>query len=353
VMTPEFGAQSQLEKIDMLDFADAVAINKFDRQGAADAYRDVCKQVQRNREAFTEMPETMPVFGTVASRFNDDGVTALYQHLLAELRQHGLEEIQNHLPETDVRRSSNQTRLIPGERVRYLAEIASTIRDYKAQAEIQARYARQRQQLTATQSMLADNGSATVADIQTLIESVDSNLNSDSKSLLESWDQLIEDYSGQDYVVKVRDKEIRTTLNRFSLSGNAVSKVSLPTYEDDGERLKWRLLENVPGQFPYTAGVFAFKRANEMPTRMFAGEGDAQRTNRRFKQLSEHSEAKRLSTAFDSVTLYGCDPDERPDIYGKVGNSGVSIATLDNLKTLYSGFVRSRGSPVAAGLRGR
>ncbi len=338
VMTPEFGAQSQLEKIDMLDFADAVAINKFDRQGAVDAYRDVCKQVQRNREAFTEMPETMPVFGTVASRFNDDGVTALYQHLLSELRKHGLEEIHNYLPETDVRCSSNQTRLIPGERVRYLAEISATVRDYKAQAKSQARFARQRQQLAATQSMLADSGSATVADIQTLIESVDTNLNSDSKTLLESWDQLIEDYSGQDYVVKVRDKEIRTTLNRFSLSGNAVSKVSLPAFEDDGERLKWRLLENVPGQFPYTAGVFAFKRANEMPTRMFAGEGDAQRTNRRFRQLSEHSEAKRLSTAFDSVTLYGCDPDERPDIYGKVGNSGVSIATLDNLKTLYGGF---------------
>ncbi|MCP4008766.1 MAG: methylmalonyl-CoA mutase family protein, partial [Proteobacteria bacterium] len=338
VMTPEFGAQSQLEKIDMLDFADAVAINKFDRQGAADAYRDVCKQVQRNREAFTEMPETMPVFGTVASRFNDDGVTALYQHLLSELRKHGLEEIHNYLPETDVRCSSNQTRLIPGERVRYLAEIAATVRDYKAQAKSQARFARQRQQLAATQSMLADSGSATVADIQTLIESVDTNLNSDSKTLLENWDQLIEDYSGQDYVVKVRDKEIRTTLNRFSLSGNAVSKVSLPAFEDDGERLKWRLLENVPGQFPYTAGVFAFKRANEMPTRMFAGEGDAQRTNRRFRQLSEHSEAKRLSTAFDSVTLYGCDPDERPDIYGKVGNSGVSIATLDNLKMLYGGF---------------
>lgn len=338
VMTPEFGAQSQLEKIDMLDFADAVAINKFDRQGAADAYRDVCKQVQRNREAFAAAPESMPVFGTVASRFNDNGVTALYQYLLEQLRGHGLEKVDNLLPEVRVRYSSDQTRLIPGERTRYLAEIAGTVRDYKAQAVAQARLARQRQQLSATAAMLTDTGSTTHSDIEKLIENVDTELNSESKALLAGWSGLLEDYSGEEYVDLIRDKEIRTALRRYSLSGNPVSKVALPAYEDDGERLKWRLLENVPGQFPYTAGVFAFKRANEMPTRMFAGEGDAARTNRRFKELSAHSEAKRLSTAFDSVTLYGCDPDERPDIYGKVGNSGVSIATLDNLKTLYDGF---------------
>ncbi len=338
VMTPEFGAQSQLEKIDMLDFAEAVAINKFDRQGAADAYRDVCKQVQRNREAFSEAPDLMPVYGTIASRFNDDGVTALYQHLLAELQTRGLVQIENSLPETDVRYSSNQTRLIPGERVRYLAEIAATVRDYKALAYTQARFARQRQQLSATQSMLADKGLAAVADIESLLEDVEFRLSQESKLLIASWDKLLEDYSGEEYVAPIRDKQVRTKLNRFSLSGNPIRKVSLPAYEDHGERLKWRLLENVPGQFPYTAGVFPFKRANEMPTRMFAGEGDAQRTNNRFKQLSAHSEAKRLSTAFDSVTLYGCNPDERPDIYGKVGNSGVSIATLDNLKTLYDGF---------------
>ncbi len=338
VMTPEFGAQSQLEKIDMLDFADAVAINKFDRQGAADAYRDVCKQVQRNREAFSEAPELMPVYGTIASRFNDDGVTALYQYLLTELQTRGLAQIENSLPETDVRYSSNQTRLIPGERVRYLAEIAATVREYKAQACEQARFARQHQQLSATQSMLADKGLAVVADIESLLEGVESRLSQESKTLIASWDKLLDDYSGEVYVAQIRDKQVKNKLNRFSLSGNPVRKVSLPAYEDDGERLKWRLLENVPGQFPYTAGVFPFKRANEMPTRMFAGEGDALRTNNRFKQLSAHSEAKRLSTAFDSVTLYGCNPDERPDIYGKVGNSGVSIATLDNLKTLYDGF---------------
>ena len=322
----------------MLDFADAVAINKFDRQGAADAYRDVCKQVQRNREAFAAAPESMPVFGTVASRFNDNGVTALYQHLLEQLRGHGLEKIDNLLPKARVRYSSDQTRLIPGERTRYLAEIAGTVRDYKAQAVAQAHLARQRQQLTATAAMLTNAGSTTHSDIEKLIENVDTELNSESKALLAGWSDLLEDYSGEEYVDLIRDKEIRTPLRRYSLSGNPVSKVALPAYEDDGERLKWRLLENVPGQFPYTAGVFAFKRANEMPTRMFAGEGDAARTNRRFRELSAHSDAKRLSTAFDSVTLYGCDPNERPDIYGKVGNSGVSIATLDNLKTLYDGF---------------
>jgi len=338
VMTPEFGAQSQLEKIDMLDFADAVAINKFDRRGAADAYRDVCKQVQRNREAFSVVPESMPVFGTVASRFNDKGVTALYQYLLEQLRGYGLEQIENSLPKTDARYSTDQTRLIPGERTRYLAEISETVRSYKTRAFAQADIARKRQQLTASASMLDEAGSSNLVDIKKLIENMDIELNADSKALLAGWSELLEKYSGEEYVDVVRDKEICTALRRLSLSGNAISKVSLPTYEDDGERLKWRLLENVPGQFPYTAGVFAFKRANEMPTRMFAGEGDAERTNRRFKELSAHSDAKRLSTAFDSVTLYGCDPDERPDIYGKVGNSGVSIATLDNLKTLYSGF---------------
>ncbi len=338
VMTPEFGAQSQLEKIDMLDFADAVAINKFDRQGAADAYRDVCKQVQRNREAFSSKPESMPVFGTVASRFNDDGVTALYQCVLGVLHEHGLPQNENLLPATEVRYSSQQTRLIPAQRTRYLAEIAATVRDYKAQAQQQADEARKRQQLQATQSMLQEQGGAAIPEIQSLIERQEARLNSDSKQCLADWQALQRDYSGDEFVVRIRDKEIRTELKRYSLSGNPVSKVSLPAYEDEGERLKWMLLENVPGRFPYTAGVFPFKRVNEMPTRMFAGEGDAHRTNARFKQLSAHSEAKRLSTAFDSVTLYGCDPDERPDIYGKVGNSGVSIATLDNLKTLYQGF---------------
>lgn len=338
VMTPEFGAQSQLEKIDMLDFADAVAINKFDRRGAADAYRDVCKQVQRNRAAFGDSPESMPVFGTVASRFNDDGVTALYQSLLSNLHDQGMPRVENQLYEVSVRCSSQQARLIPAQRTRYLAEIATAVREYKAEARAQADQARKYQQLCATQAMLAEQGAESVPQISRLIEAVDAGLKPQSKSALAGWDQLQSDYSGDEFVVKIRDKEIRTALKRTSLSGNPVQRVSLPAFEDHGERLKWLLLENVPGRFPYTAGVFPFKRDNEMPTRMFAGEGDAYRTNARFKQLSAHSEAKRLSTAFDSVTLYGCDPDERPDIYGKVGNSGVSIATLDNLKALYEGF---------------
>ena len=280
----------------------------------------------------------MPVFGTVASRFNDDGVTALYQGLLAALHSHGLRHIDNALPQTAVRYSSQQTRLIPAQRTRYLAEITETVRDYKARAIAQAREARKRQQLSATQAMLLEQGMSEVSDIATLIDQVDAQLSSESTQSLEDWAALQQDYSGEAFVMRIRDKEICTDLKRWSLSGNPVSKVSLPAFEDDGERLKWMLLENVPGHFPYTAGVFPFKRVNEMPTRMFAGEGDAYRTNARFKQLSAHSEAKRLSTAFDSVTLYGCDPDERPDIYGKVGNSGVSIATLDNLKALYDGF---------------
>ncbi len=338
VMTPEFGAQTQLEKIDMLDFADVVAINKFDRQGAADAYRDVCKQMQRNREAFTEEPEAMPVFGTIASRFSDDGVTALYQQLRALLMTFGLKEVSNSYPVVDVRYSTLQQKLIPSKRVRYLAEIAETVRQYKAHAREQARIARQRQQLRATQTMLMAQGVDSNQDIEQLLQKIESKLDNHSNTLVESWTQLKEDYSGEQFVVRIRDREISNTLRRSTLSGNTISKVALPDYEDDGERLKWLMLENVPGQFPYTAGVFPFKRESEMPTRMFAGEGDATRTNKRFKQLSAHSEAKRLSTAFDSVTLYGCDPDERPDIYGKVGNSGVSIATLDNLKTLYDGF---------------
>jgi len=338
VMTPEFGAQSQLEKIDMLDFADAVAINKFDRQGAADAYRDVCKQVQRNREAFADDPLSMPVFGTIASRFNDEGVTALYQNLLQQLQQQGLPSLENTLPLVEQRYSTQQTQLIPAQRSRYLAEIADTVRGYKAHALAQAQQVRKRQQLQATQNMLAEQGEVQVASIAALIEKVENDIDHYSEQGLKGWERLHTDYSGDEYVVHIRDKEIRTSLKRYSLSGNAVCKVSLPAYEDHGERLKWMLLENAPGAFPYTAGVFPFKRANEMPTRMFAGEGDAHRTNARFKQLSGHSEAKRLSTAFDSVTLYGCDPDERPDIYGKVGNSGVSIATLDNLKALYDGF---------------
>ncbi len=339
VMTPEFGAQSQLEKIDMLDFADIVAINKFDRKGAEDAYRDVCKQVQRNHQAFDQSSEEMPVFGTIASRFNDDGVTAVYQQILSVLQGLGLQAIDNYLPLVEIRKATGKTVIVPPERTRYLAEIADSVREYKTQSRQQANVARERQQLIASRQMLIDNQQADTADaLDGLIETRQNSLDDLSIKLLEQWPEIKQSYAGDEYVVKIRDREIRTSLKFETLSGLEIPKVSLPSYEDHGELLKWLLLENLPGSFPYTAGVFAFKREGEDPTRMFAGEGDAFSTNERFKKLSEHSAAKRLSTAFDSVTLYGCDPDERPDIYGKVGNSGVSIATLEDMKQLYDGF---------------
>ena len=341
VMTPEFGAASQLEKIDMLDFAEFVAINKFDRKGAADALRDVAKQVQRNRDAFKAAPETMPVFGTMASRFNDDGVSALYQALLPRLAELGLRLRASSLPQTKVRHSTNQVAIVPGARTRYLADVADAVRAYKQRARAQARLAREIQQLRAAARMLTagkpDKPRAAEAAIN-LAQERESRQDTDARKLLAMWPQMQAAYAGDEYVVKIRDKEVRTALTHTTLSGNKVRKVSLPRYEDDGEVLQWLMLDNVPGSFPYTAGTFAFKRENEDPTRMFAGEGDAFRTNARFKLLSAGMPAKRLSTAFDSVTLYGNDPDLRPDIYGKVGNSGVSIATLDDMKVLYGGF---------------
>jgi methylmalonyl-CoA mutase len=339
VMTPEFGAASQLEKIDMLDFAEFVAINKFDRKGAADALRDVAKQVQRNREAFTKRAEEMPVFGTMASRFNDDGVTALYQALAPRLAALGLPLSEGRLPPVTTRHSTQQVAIVPGARVRYLAEIADTVRAYKRQARDEARLAREMQQLRASATMLGDDAPPRAAEaLRALADEREARLDGHARKLLAQWPDMQKAYAGDEYVVKIRDKEIRTALVTTSLSGSKIRKVALPAYEDHGEILKWLMLDNVPGSFPYTAGTFAFKREGEDPTRMFAGEGDAFRTNRRFKLVSEGMPAKRLSTAFDSVTLYGNDPDLRPDIYGKVGNSGVSIATLDDMKVLYSGF---------------
>ena len=341
VMTPEFGAASQLEKIDMLDFAEFVAINKFDRKGAADALRDVSKQVQRNKEAWNTPTDQMPVFGTMAARFNDDGVTALYQALKPRLAQLGLKLQDGKLPLVQVRCSSNQTPVVPAARTRYLAEIADTVRGYKRHAREQAQLAREIQQLMATAGMLKreKEGRAKAAEaVIDLAQQRELVQDPQARKLLLQWPDMQKAYAGDEYVVKIRDKEIRTQLTHTTLSGNKIRKVTLPQYEDHGEILKWLMLENVPGSFPYTAGVFAFKREGEDPTRMFAGEGDAFRTNRRFKLVSEGMPAKRLSTAFDSVTLYGNDPDPRPDIYGKVGNSGVSIATLDDMKVLYSGF---------------
>src|SRR5438477_250254 len=332
VMTPEFGAASQLEKIDMLDFADFVAINKFDRKGAEDALRDVRKQVQRNRQAFGTSAEQMPVIGTIASRFNDDGVTALYHAVAARLAEKGLKLKPGRLPRLDAKVPSDVHVIIPPKRQRYLAEIAETVRAYHQFASEQSRIARERQQLAATRAMLGKE----LPEIQSLL--AQRSLDADAKALLDSWPETLKTYSGDEHVVKVRGKEIRTALGSASLSGTRVPKVALPKFEDHGELLRWRLRENLPGEFPFTAGVFHSKRENEDPTRMFAGEGSPFRTNRRFHLLSKDLPAKRLSTAFDSVTLYGFDPDERPDIYGKVGNSGVSIATLDDMEVLYSGF---------------
>ncbi len=337
VMTPEFGAASQLEKIDMLDFADFVAINKFDRKGAEDALRDVRKQYQRNRELFAQPSDEMPVFGTQAARFNDDGVTALYQALVPALAEKGLHLKPGKLPIVTVKQSSSQRAIVPAQRIRYLAEIAESIRAYHAHTDGQVKIARERQSLRISAELFKACDKST-ADFAEMLTWKDGQLDPKARKLLDMWPATVEAYSGDEYVVKIRDKEIRTRLVSESLSGTKIRKVILPKFGDDGETLRFLMKENVPGSFPFTAGVFAFKREGEDPTRMFAGEGDAFRTNRRFKRVSEGMPAKRLSTAFDSVTLYGCDPDERPDIYGKVGNSGVSIATVDDMKVVYDGF---------------
>ncbi|MEV3907964.1 fused isobutyryl-CoA mutase/GTPase IcmF [Streptomyces canus] len=337
VMTPEFGAASQLEKIDMLDFADVVAINKFERRGAKDALRDVGRQLVRNREAFGKRPEDMPVYGTSAATFNDDGVTALHQHLTAVLAEKGLPLPEGTLARVDVRHSSGIRQVVPPERVRYLAEITDTVRGYHADTERLAEAARRVQRLELVGAELADAGSD-AANVHALLEDARTHLPHDIVRQIESWPAVIASYSGDEQVVKVRDREIRTKLTRESLSGNKIPRVALPRFTDHGELVRFWRAENLPGHFPFTAGVFPFKRDGEDPARMFAGEGDPFRTNRRFKLLSEGQPATRLSTAFDSVTLYGRDPDERPDIYGKVGTSGVSVATLEDMKALYDGF---------------
>ncbi|MFI7639944.1 fused isobutyryl-CoA mutase/GTPase IcmF [Nonomuraea sp. NPDC049400] len=329
VMTPEFGAASQLEKIDMLDFAEAVVINKYERRGAEDALRDVRRQLVRNREAFGVRPEDMPVFGTIAARYNDAGVTALYQHIKPLLLADSGPGL---LPKVSGRISQASAAIVPPARVRYLADIAETVRAYHAETLAQAEIARRRQQLAAVRALLDD------ARLEELQAQADRELTDESRALLDTWPAVKERYTADELVVKVRDREIHTPLWRETLSGNRIPRVALPRYSDHGDLLRFLRSENLPGTFPFTAGVFPFKREDEDPTRMFAGEGDPFRTNRRFKLLSEGQPATRLSTAFDSVTLYGHDPDLRPDIYGKVGTSGVSIATLDDMKVLYDGF---------------
>ena len=337
VMTPEFGAASQLEKIDMLDFADAVAINKFERRGAEDALRDVRRQLQRNRQSFGTPLDELPVFGTIAARFNDDGVTALYQHLRIGLAEHGLAPASGGIELVDTRVPTGVATIVPTGRARYLAEVAGTVRGYHEHTAAQVAAARRHQALRTTSDLLAADGSPT-DEVERLLAAAERDLDASSHALLDDWPATVEAYSGDEHVTRVRDREIRTRLTSESLSGTHVPRVALPRFGDDGDLLRFLRDENLPGRFPFTGGVFAFRREGEDPTRMFAGEGDAGRTNRRFHLLAEGQPATRLSTAFDSVTLYGFDPDERPDIYGKVGNSGVSISTLDDMKVLYDGF---------------
>ena len=338
VMTAEFGAQSQLEKIDMLDYADLVAINKFDRKGSEDALRDVRKQYQRNTQRFDDSPEQMPVYGTIASRFNDDGVTALYHGILDILaektRSDWLGESRLERPAT--RHSTAKSIVIPPERERYLAEIAETVRAYKSWAEEQGRVADRVWRLEGALEELGGDPASEV--ISAKMDEVVKSFAPKCSELLAGFKRIQDEYAKEDFVYIVRDREIHVPLSRQSLAGTRIPKISLPKFRNTGEVLRWLLLENIPGTFPFTAGVFPFRREDEQPTRMFAGEGDARRTNERFKLLSKDSEAKRLSTAFDSVTLYGSDPSERLDIYGKVGTSGVSICTLDDMKTLFDGF---------------
>jgi methylmalonyl-CoA mutase len=346
VMTPEYGAASQLEKIDMLDFADFIAINKFDRTGGLDAMRDVSKQVQRNRRRFSEAVDAMPVFGTVAARFNDDGVTALYQAVLDRLVQLGLPVRSRKLPRVAARHSAQRTPIVPQARARYLSEIAHAVRNYKRDVDEQAQLARECQQLAASGAMLerepsGDDGAAATAALAAAVQRRKKRLRESNRRLLARWPAIAAAVRGSDGAAAtegVPEGAQARPPDRVSLSGIPIPRVAVPRFEDHGTLLRWLLLENLPGSFPYTGGVFAFRRENEDPTRMFAGEGDAFRTNRRFRLLSAGMPAKRLSTAFDSVTLYGSDPDPRPDIYGKVGNSGVSIATLDDIEALYDGF---------------
>ena len=325
VMTPEFGASTQLEKIDMLDFAEVVVINKFERRGAQDALRDVRRQYARNRELFHVDQTTLPVFGTVAARFNDDGITALYQHVRDLLVPLGLIVDQGLLAPVAAKVSSHTGVIVPASRQRYLADISDAVRRYHATTAAQALVARERQHLQTAATLLEGGGGNGLA-VRELERDATGRLDGSVAALLDAWPAR---------------RAVLTASNRpskMSPSGISVPKLSLPRFEDHGELVRWLRDENLPGHFPFTAGVFPFKREGEDPARMFAGEGGPARTNRRFKMLAEGQPATRLSTAFDSVTLYGFDPNERPDIYGKVGNSGVSIATLDDMKVLFDGF---------------
>ena len=338
VMTAEFGAPSQLEKIDMLDYADIVVVNKYEKKGSEDALRDVRKQVQRNRKAFDKDPKDMPVFGTIASKFNDDGVTAFYHCLLDTIEERKGIQYDSTIPRVDVKESSSKTIIIPGERVRYLAEIADTVRQYHKDTEAQAEALRRHWHLDETLQALEASGKDGLDELKAAIESAAELVEKETSDTVGAYAHCHEMYQKEELVYKVRDKEFRLPLYSESLSHSKIPKVAVPGFTDPGDQYTWMRKENFAGSFPYTAGVFPLKRADEDPTRMFAGEGGPGDTNARFKLLSSAYPAKRLSTAFDSVTLYGFDPDRRPDIYGKIGTSGVSICTLDDVKLLYDGF---------------
>lgn len=337
VMTPEYGAASQLEKINMLDYADVVAINKFDKAGALDALADVRKQYKRNHLLWTAKDDELPIVGTIAAQFNDAGVNELFEKLMAAVQTKtgtgfGAIELHQHTKDT-----TSKSQIIPPKRVRYLSEIADTNRAYDKWVTDQCAVASKLYQINGVLEVAGNDQSALEA-LKALQKNFEEKLHPQCRKLIEQWPQVVKKYNADFFEYQVRDKVIRQPLTTTSLSGTRIPKVVLPRYKDWGDILRWQLQEGLPGEFPYTAGVFELKRQGEDPTRMFAGEGGPERTNKRFHYVSEGQPAKRLSTAFDSVTLYGEDPAHRPDIYGKVGNSGVSIATVDDAKKLYSGF---------------
>ena len=336
VMTPEYGAATQLEKIDMLDFADLIAINKFDKKGSLDALRDVQKQYQRNNQRFEEAVESMPVYGTIASQFNDPGTNTLYVEVIKKFNEKKIWDFDSSFQITH--EMSEKIYVIPSNRTRYLSEISENNRSYDKWVNEQKEIAQKLYNINSTIEILNDASKSTKEELQKNFNLILNELDPKNKILIDEWPNLVKKYKEEIFNYKVRSKTLSIKTHTTSLSKNKIPKVTLPKYEGWGDLLNWQLQENVPGEFPFTSGLFPFKREGEDPTRMFAGEGGPERTNRRFHYVSLDMEAKRLSTAFDSVTLYGNDPGHRPDIYGKIGNAGVSICCLDDMKKLYSGF---------------
>ena len=337
VMTPEFGAATQLEKIDMLDFADVVAINKFDKRGAMDALRDVKKQYKRNRQLFDASDDSLPVYGTIASQFNDPGTNSLYKAVMDKIKEKTGAALLSKFEIT--KEMSEKVYIIPPARTRYLSEITENNRKYDAWVKTQSDIAEKLYALHLTIGTFEKKKNQDIVKVlQAEFDRIKLELDPKNWKLIEDWSQKTKTYRDEFYSFKVRDKEIKIKTHTESLSHTQVPKVALPKFKSWGEILSWSLSENVPGEFPFASGIYPFKREGEDPTRMFAGEGCPERTNKRFHYVSLAMPAKRLSTAFDSVTLYGNDPDHRPDIYGKIGNSGVSICCLDDAKKLYSGF---------------